>query len=494
MSRVSRFAVLVAILITNFLASIDVNIVSTAMPKIISDVGGVSLLPWFFSGFLLTSAVTIPIYGSLSDIYGRKKSIIAATAFLLLGSLLCAFSTTMLELIIFRSIQGLGAAGIIAVSTTIVGDIYTPEERGNIQGWISTIWGACSVVGPILGTFLPEWFGWSSVFSINIPFCLIAIVLIGIYFNENLERKKTAIDYPGIASLTVSITLLMFIFLNGGTTFPWLSWPIVMMGIGFILLFVLFVVIEHHSKNPLLSPTLFRSPIVFISFVGSFIIGGMNMCMYSYIPSYSQGVFNTSSTLAGLILTPMSIAWILSQFALSKGLKTWGYKWLAVLGFVTILIASVILMLVNVTFGIWSLMIAMAFMGFGLGLSLITLTIAVQSSVDWNQRGTVTSSLQFIRNLGKLVAVSVMGAIINMKITQSLNPDGNRANPLDEINLLFDETTRQSLDPSRLNELIHAYDASLHYAFLLLVIVSSIGLLCSFKLPDPTKEKYSIQA
>jgi EmrB/QacA subfamily drug resistance transporter len=478
----NRKAVLIAVMLANFLAAIDVSIVGTAMPTIIGTLGGLPIMSWVFSAFLLASTVTVPIYGKLSDLYGRKIIFMLGAAFIIIGSILCALSGSMVQLIIFRVVQGLGAGGVMAVATTIIGDIFTVEERGKMQGLLSSVWGVSAILGPLLGGLMIKFLSWEWVFYINVPVGIIVMVVLYGALQENIERKKHSIDYIGSFTLAVSMTTYLLALLSGGSEYAWVSPQILGLFAIAIVFFIWFYVNERRVSEPMISFELFRNPTIAVACAANFLIGGVLTGLSSYVPSYVQGVLGDSPTMAGTVLMPLSIGWPLASFIGGSRLVQWGYRRTALLGVGGIGIASVLLTFTTIGLGEWYPMAVLFVMGFGMGLCTMAFIVATQTTVTWNQRGIATASLQFIRSLGSAVGVAIMGAVMNAKIISDLTESGV-ANPLDASNALLDETRRPHLPADLLEKLVGAFDNGLHYVFLLLAVFGVLSFAITLSFP-----------
>ena len=484
--QTNRTAVVVAVMLANFLAAIDVTIVGTAMPTIIGTLGGLPLMSWVFSAFLLASTVTVPIYGKLSDLYGRKIIFILGSVVMVIGSVLCALSETMLQMIIFRAIQGLGAGGIMAVATTIIGDIFTAEERGKVQGWFSAVWGISAIIGPLLGGLFIEFASWHWVFYINVPVAAIVIAVLSVSLHENIEKKSHKIDYIGVFSLTLSMTTLLLALLSGGADYPWDSWQILSLFLVAVLSFIWFLFTEKRASEPVIPLDLFKNPVIAVSSIASFLVGAVLMGVNSYMPSYVQGVLGGSATLAGMVLTPISIGWPLASFIGGPRMIQWGYRKTVLIGTVLIAVSSVLLAFVSPEIGIWYPMVVHVILGFGLGLVTMAFVVSVQSAVTWNRRGVATASLQFIRSLGSAVGVAIMGAMMNAKIVSMLS--GHVADPLEATNALLDEEERAGVAPAILDQLQAALDSGLHQALLLIAVFGVLSMAVSFSFPKKVRQ------
>jgi len=477
----NRRAVVAAVMLANFLAAVDVSIIGTAMPTIIGTLGGLPIMSWVFSAFLLASTVTVPVYGKLADLFGRKIIFNLSCLVLLIGSVLCGLSQDMIQLIVFRAIQGLGAGGIMAVAATIIGDIFSVEERGRVQGLFSAVWGVSAVIGPLFGGLIIEFLSWEWVFYINVPIALVAMLVLWRALHENIEKKRHKIDYMGSITLTISMTALLLALLNGGNEYAWNSPEILSLFGTAAVVFGLFLWNEARVEEPLLPLDLFKNRTIAIAALTNLLIGGVLMGVSSYMPSYVQGVLGGTATQAGMVLTPLSLGWPLATFFIGSRLTRWGFRKTALLGMV--LIAGSALAL-NVSYSdIWQPMVILFFMGMGMGLAVLAFLVAVQSAVEWNRRGVATASLQFIRSLGSAIGVAVMGAVMNATILAQLRDQPAVEQPLEAVNGLLDEQLVTTMDPNLVQLLRHVFDNGLHQAFLLLGLFGLLGLLVTFLFP-----------
>ena len=309
MTRKAKITIIIALMLGMALAALDTTIVGTALPSIVGKLGGITLYSWVFSAYLLTSTTTVPIYGKLADLFGRKPVFLFGTAVFLIGSAACGAAQSMEQLIIFRAIQGLGAGAVLPIVLTIIGDIFPLEERARVQGLFSGVWGLSSIVGPALGGVIVDHFSWRWVFYINIPFGLLSAFLLIITLKENVERKQRSIDYLGTLTLTFGIIALLFALLQGGVTWAWTSLPSLGLFALAVVLIALFLFQETRASEPILPLTLFSNRIIAISSIGGVVLGVVLFGVTSYVPLFVQGVKGGTATSAGITLGPFLVAW-----------------------------------------------------------------------------------------------------------------------------------------------------------------------------------------
>lgn len=482
MKESSRVLVVASLMLAMFLAAIEATIVATAMPTIIGSLGGFRLYSWVFSAFLLTQGAFIPIFGRLSDLYGRKPVFTVATLIFLLGAFLSGHARSMEQLIIFRAVQGLGAAGVQPITQTIIGDIFTLEERARVQGWLSSVWGISSVAGPTLGGLIVDHWSWPWIFYINIPLGLIAIAGLWLFLRERPAAQRHSIDYAGSALLVTAVTALLVFVIEGGSGWPWLSAG----SLGFLGLAAgtgaVFLWWENRVAEPLLPPGLFANRVIAFCDLAVVFSGALTLGISSFTPTLVQGVMGTSATVAGLALGAMSLGWPLASTFSGRLMLRIGYRSTAIAGsFFTIISAGVMLSLPYVP-SVATAALGSFLMGMGMGLTSTTFIVAVQGAVSWEQRGVATSSNAFMRMLGSTVGVAVFGNILNNGLVRQLAslPDTVKSavgtNP-DVARMLLDPVTRHSLPAWVLQPLRDALFVSVHGVYVALAVTAVAGAL-----------------
>jgi EmrB/QacA subfamily drug resistance transporter len=494
LSRKQRMVVTAGVMMGMFLAALEATVVGTAMPTVIAALGGLQHYSWVFSAYLLTSTVTVPIWGKLSDLYGRRPLYQIGIAIFLAGSILSGISHTMFQLIAFRAIQGLGAGALVPLAMTIIGDIYTLQERARMQALFSGVWGLASIVGPIIGGFLTDQLSWRWVFFINIPFGTLSVLVIGSSLKEPKLHQHPKIDYAGAITLTLGIVLLMLALVNSGTLKDLLTLRNLLLLCGAVICTVLFIRIERKAKEPILPFSLFQNQVVKISVIAGFLIGIAMFGAISFIPLYAQGTRGATATEAGSLLTPLMLSWVTLSVIGGRILLRTGYRPTVIAGCVFLTGAFAWLSTFTSETSKLFLYIDLVLVGAGLGLTMLTLLIAVQQAVPRQILGTATSLNQFARSIGGAVGVAIMGAFLSAGLASNLHKAASKpmaiitpqqadqlaANP----NALIDPTSRAAMSGDQLHLLQSSLSAALRNVFLVGMIMSAIALFIVFRLPQ----------
>jgi EmrB/QacA subfamily drug resistance transporter len=410
-------AVMSGLMLGMLVAALGQTVVATALPTIVGELGGQDQLAWVVSATLLTSTASTPLWGKLSDLYGRRPLFQAAIVVFLVGSVLCGLSQDMAQLIGFRAVQGLGIGGLMALSQAIIGDVVSPRERGRYQGYIGSVFGVSSVAGPLIGGFLVDGPGWRWCFYVGVPIGIAAYAVTSRVLTMPFTRRDHQIDYLGAALIVGGVSLLLLLLSLGGKEFRWGSAEIVGMGIGSVVLLALAVVQERRAAEPIIPPRLFSIPTFRITSVAGFIVGVAMFGAIVYLPQYLQIVKGQSPTRSGLLTIPLMIG--LMGMSIGSGrmiTKTGRYKIFPVVG----------LILVAVGLGLFSLLgvdtplpVAGAYMlvlGAGLGMVMQVLVLAVQNAVEHRDLGTATSAATFFRSMGGALGVAVFGALLSDRL------------------------------------------------------------------------------
>ncbi len=411
--RSERGPLLVAMMLATGLVAIDSTVIATAVTTIVDDLGGFSSFPWLFSGYLLASAVTVPVYAKLADTIGRKPIMLWGIAVFLLGSILCGVAWDMPSLIVFRAVQGIGAGAVLPMAITMVGDIYTLEERARVQGYMASVWAIAAVVGPVLGGLFAQLDLWRGIFLINIPLCLLAGWMIWSRFRERIEPRRHRIDYAGAALLTVSMTLLILGVLQGGAAWAWDSAPsLTVFGLGALLL-VAFVLVERRAAEPVLPFWVLRRRLLLTTNLLGFCIGVALIGLTEYVPTFLTVTTGAAPLVAGLALGALTLGWPVAAAVAGRLYLRFGFRPTTILGAGILVLGTSSLALSTLAPSIWLVAGICAVIGAGFGFSAVTSLVASQSSVAWHERGVVTGTQMFFRSIGQSIGAAALGATAN---------------------------------------------------------------------------------
>lgn len=413
--------IIIALVIATFLAAIEVTVISTAMPVITRDLGGLDLISWVFAIYLLTYAVMTPIFGKLADLYGRKKIFITGATLFLIGSALCGLSQSMEQLIMFRAIQGIGAGALMPMTFTIVGDVFSYEKRAKAQAIIGSIWGIAGIFGPLVGGFFVDFLTWHWIFYINIPFGLVAMYLIGKNLEEKIEKRKRSIDYGGAITFIIGMSALLYALLSGGSEIAWNDKSMIyLFGVAFVFI-ITFIVIQLKVKEPMIPFHLFKNRYLLIANLCGLLLGSILIGLTAYLPLWVQGVLELAATSSGLTLIPMSIGWPLGAYLSGQFIVRLGTKPISLTGVSLIAVGTFALTFITNTTSNVTLIVIMFIVGLGFGLAMTIFAVIVQSSVDWNNRGTAASTNAFLRTLGQTLGITILGTVLNQHIGGQTN-------------------------------------------------------------------------
>jgi EmrB/QacA subfamily drug resistance transporter len=427
-----------------FLAALEATAVATAMPTAVSEFGSLERFSWTFSAYLLASTVTVPLYGKLADLFGRKRIFLIAIGLFLVGSILCGMAGSIGQLIAFRALQGIGAGGVIPLSITIVGDIYTLEERGRIQGLYSAVWAVSSLAGPAVGGVVTELASWRWVFLFNVPFGLLAAFLVQTYLRDPEQPLGGALDVRGTVALALASVALLLALHEGGSMWGWSdARTLIALGIALVGT-VLFLREQRRSREPTLPLDLFANRVIAVASAGAVAIGTLLFCLTAFVPMYTQGVLGGGPGAAGATLVPLSLAWPLTSTLAGWMLMRAGYRPLILLGSILTLAGTILLARATQGGQRADIMIAMLVTGGGLGFMSTPYLVAVQTGVPWRRRGVATSSQQFFRTIGGAIAVALFGSVINVRLQSALGPGASAASVLDPA-------SRADMDPAVLD-------------------------------------------
>ncbi|HET8663393.1 MAG TPA: MDR family MFS transporter [Nocardioides sp.] len=424
--RSERGPILLAVMLSVGLVAIDSTILATAVPSVVADLGGFTSFPWLFSIYLLAQAVSVPVYGKLADLYGRKPMMLVGVGLFVVGSLLCGIAWGMTSLIVFRLVQGLGAGAIGPIGMTIIGDIYTLQERATVQGYMASVWATAALVGPTLGGVFSDTIGWRWIFFVNLPLGAAAAWVLWRRFDENVARKRHRIDYLGSSLLAVGGTLLLLALLEGGVEWAWDSALSILLFAGAAVVLVGFVTVERVAAEPVLPLWIFRMRVLNVTNAGSLVVGILLMGLSSYVPLYAQRVLGTGALVAGLALAAMTIGWPVAAATAGRLYLTIGFRATLSIGAFFSVVGALILLSVDASSSVWYLAFACFVLGLGFGYVASPGVVAAQTAVSWSSRGVATSANMFSRSVGSAVGVAVFGAVVNSYVSSHTgNADPN---------------------------------------------------------------------
>jgi EmrB/QacA subfamily drug resistance transporter len=456
-----------------FLAAIEATAVATAMPTAVADLGGVARYSWAFSAYLLTSTTTVPLFGKLADLYGRLRIYLISTVIFLAGSALCGAAGTFEQLVLFRALQGIGAGGVMPISITIVGDIYTLEERGRMQGVFSAVWAIASLIGPVVGGVVTDTISWRWVFYFTIPFGVVSAVMLQMFLHEPTVRREHKLDLLGTFLLTVSITLLLIGILEGSEAWGLTDTRTLVLFVVAVIGLIAFIIQERRAAEPMLPLDLFSNRVILVASAGSLLIGCLLFAIAAYVPMFAQGVLGGSARDAGVALIPMMIGWPVASGLSGRLMLRYGYRPLIRVGGVLGLAGLVLLAFVATNS--LSIAIAMFVIGLGMGFLATPYLVSVQNAVPWNRRGVVTSSNQFFRTIGGSIMVAILGAVLNARLHERLGPNGNATAALQPVH---GEAASALIAPVR-----DALRSGLHSIFVICAVTGVVLLVIGLFFP-----------
>jgi EmrB/QacA subfamily drug resistance transporter len=480
-TRARRRLIMAAVMLAIFMVATDAYIVATAMPTIVADLGGFRLFSWAFAAYLLAQAVTIPIYGRLADLYGRKRVFFAGTSIFLLGSLLCGCAWGMVPLVLFRALQGAGAGAIQPIATTIIGDIYAPVERARMQGYVSGVFGIAAIIGPTLGAFVVEHVSWSLVFWVNLPIGAATFAMFGLFLHEGREPRRHRIDYLGSVLLMLGIGAPMLALVQIGEAD---TVVLVVLVTGGVAALAGLAAHEKHAAEPMLPFKLWRRRIVGVGCLAGFFNGALMMAISGFLPTFVQGAMGRDATAAGIVLAASSVSWAFASIASGRLMIRTSYRLAASIGGVTLVIGSIVLILLTPASGLFWACAGAFLLGIGMGFCNTAFIVSLQASVGWEERGIATSSMMFMRIVGNSVGAALFGAILNFGIYRKLPEAG------DAVNRLMTPAGRQSLGTSEIVRLTEAVGSSLHVVYVIAGFVAIVSLILALALPariSPTR-------
>jgi EmrB/QacA subfamily drug resistance transporter len=488
-----RQLAIIGVMLVIFLFAIDATIVSTAMPTIVAKLGGLELYSWVFSIYMLTSALTTPLFGKLSDLYSQRRLMLIGIGIFVLGSILCGAAQSMEALILFRAVQGLGGGAIYALSFIVVGILYPPEDRAKIQGIISGIWGVASILGPLAGGIIVEHWNWRWAFFVNLPITAVAVTLIVIGLKETEQQRRAhKLDFAGTFTLLVALMLFFYALSHSSNSPQPFDAALVGMIVGAVFLLVVFYFIERGAAEPIIPLDLFRVSLFTTSTaVGTLAAMGVFGAI-SYLPLYLQGVTGLTASRAGMVLLFLSVAWTVGSLIAGQTLNRIGYRASAAAGMILLTVGYSLFVAFKSDLSVFWVAISGTLIGTGMGMANLTTLVAVQNSVPHQRIGVATSTVMLFRTFGGAFAVSVMGTVLLHQMQRGLSQlSGNSLSTalLDKLahpQNLLEPATRAQIPPALLPRLIAILGDAIWYAFLSGFALMVIGVAASFFMSKDT--------
>src|SRR4051794_33839551 len=481
--RRSILLVVSGLMLVMLLASLDQTIVSTALPTIVGELGGLQHLSWVVTAYLLAVTVVTPLYGKLGDLYGRKRVLQTALTIFLIGSALCGLAQGMSELIAFRAIQGLGGGGLMVSAQAAIGDVVPPRERGKWSGLFGAVFGVSSVAGPLIGGFLPSPASWRWIFYVNLPLGVAALVVLGITLPGKRERVERAIDYVGTVLLAVALSSLVLATTLGGTSYDWGSPFIVGMGALFLVATGAFIAAERRAREPVLPPALFRNRVFAVTSAVGLVVGFALFGALTFLPLFQQVVRGDTPTQSGLQLLPVMGGLLFTSILSGQGsTRTGRYRWFPIAGTAIGPLGLLLLSGLDRSTSVALAAVYMLVLGMGLGMVLQVLVLAVQNSVAYEQLGVATSGATLFRSIGGSLGTAVLGAVFTNRLSHAL-AGSLPANAAANVG---------SLDPSAITRLpaavreayLSAFTDSIDLVFLVAAGIMMVAFVLSWLIPE----------
>ncbi len=478
--------VLAALVLAMFMAAIEGTIVATAMPSIAASLGGFALYSWVFSAFLLMQAISTPMFGKLADLYGRKPVFVGGVLLFLVGSILCGLAPSMVTLVVFRAIQGLGAGAAYPTVTTLAGDLYALRERARVQGYLSSVWGVSAVIGPLAGGLIVQVAHWSWIFWLNVPFGVFAILGVVLFLHEDVQTRRHHIDGLGAGLFLVSISALMLVLTEAG---QWGVPRLVVLSCVSALGLAAFLWHERRAPEPMIDLAQWRDRLIATSNLATLTSGVMMIGLITYLPTYVQGIMGQSPLVAGFTLTSMSIGWPIASVLAGRLLVPLGARATARIGGAAGLLAGALFVLMRPSFGpLWA-SVSSLLMGVGMGFLSTTFIVAIQSSVGWDRRGVATATNLFMRILGNAMGAALLGGTLNLGLRHSFAQRGLAGSAsLDSVQSLLERGTSAAGGGPAMDALRSSLAFGLHRVYLVVFLFTVATAALTLLLPRPRLE------
>lgn len=483
------------VLLVIFLFAMDATIVGAAMPTVVGKLGGLELYSWVFSAYMLTSALATALFGKLSDLYGQRRLMLIGIGLFTLASALCGIARSMEQLVVFRALQGVGGGAIYALSFIVVGFLFPPEQRAKMQGLISGIWGIASILGPLAGGIITQYWNWRWIFFVNLPICIVAAMLVAVGLAETKVGRHRRPDLKGAITLLPGMLLLFYALEESQRRFFVFDAALTALVASAFVLLALFYLVERRSEEPLLPPALFRLRLFRIS-AGVAWLASMGMFgLVSYLPLYVQGVLGRSASQAGLVLVMVSLGWTAGSFSAGHGMNRLGYRIACALGMLLMALGYGLFIGTGEPGGFVSILVLGCVIGVGMGIVTVTSMVAAQNGVPLSQLGVATSTIMLCRMFGGAFGVNVLGSVLFSQMQSQLRSlaGGSRFDISDSLikkladpQNLLDPSTRALIPDSLLISLVDILGNSVWYAFLAGFFIMLFGVGFSFLMADDT--------
>ncbi|SEO67396.1 MDR family MFS transporter [Paenibacillus sp. OK076] len=490
--------VLAGLLLSILMASMDNTIVATAMGDIVGKLGGLDKFVWVTSAYMVAEMAGMPIFGKLSDMYGRKKFFVFGILVFMLGSALCGTATSIVELTMYRAIQGIGAGALVPIAFTIMFDVVAPESRGKLGGLFGAVFGLSSVFGPLLGAYITEYATWEWVFYINLPLGLIAFVFIAFFYKESHQHQSQQIDWLGAITLIGAVVCLIFGLELGGKTYAWGSWQILGLFTGFVVLALLFLFAETRAKEPIISFGMFRNRVYWSSNVIGMFSGAAFITASVYIPIFIQGVLGGKATNSGLVLLPMMLGSVVTASMGGVLMTKIKYRNIMIPTLALLVLGLGLLTTLDESSSLWTIRLFMVMIGLGVGASFSVLSNAAMNAFEPQRRGAASSTLNFLRSLGMTMGITIFGIVQSQVFTRKMNDAlagsaaeaGGAGAPaaggvpqgvnLSDPHALLSPELRKAIPPQVLDAITHALSSSIVQLFAWAAIPAALALIAAF--------------